>query len=97
MYFTRGKILIIICHSFLFIRLSYYNFLNIEYKKQLLIKAIKLKPKKIYIDMLKKITDDFERNELYIKKAPIANIYSSRFINIYTFKKSYNVVIIKIN
>jgi hypothetical protein len=38
---------------------------NIELKKELLIKAIKLKPKKIYIDMLKKITNDFERFELY--------------------------------
>ncbi len=38
---------------------------NIEQKKELLIKAIKLKPKKSYIDMLKKITNDFERYELY--------------------------------
>jgi hypothetical protein len=38
---------------------------NIELKRELLIKAIKRKPKKIYIDMLKKITNDFERLELY--------------------------------
>jgi tetratricopeptide (TPR) repeat protein len=40
---------------------------NIKQKIELLIKAIKLKPKKSYIDMLKKITNDFERYELYKK------------------------------
>ncbi len=40
---------------------------NSEQKKELLIKAIKLKPKKTYIDMLKKITNNFERYELYKK------------------------------
>lgn len=61
-----------------FFKIAFYNYYNyrayfeysklisnIELKKELLIKAIKLKPKKIYIDMLKKITDDFERFELY--------------------------------
>jgi hypothetical protein len=38
---------------------------DIEIKKELLIKAINLKPKKIYIDMLKKYTNNFERYELY--------------------------------
>jgi len=38
---------------------------NIEQKKELLIKAIKLKPKICYINMLKKITNNFERYELY--------------------------------
>ena len=38
---------------------------NLYIKKELLIKAIKLKPKQIYIDMLKKITCSFERYELY--------------------------------
>lgn len=36
-------------------------------KKELLINAIKLKPKICYINMLKKITNDFERYELYKK------------------------------
>ncbi len=38
---------------------------NIEQKKELVVMAIKLKPKKSYIDMLKKLTNDFERYELY--------------------------------
>ena len=38
---------------------------NLYIKKELLMKAIKLKPKKTYIDMLKRLTCDFERYELY--------------------------------
>ena len=38
---------------------------NLYIKKELLIKAIKLKPKQIYIDMLKNIKCNFERYELY--------------------------------
>ncbi len=53
---------------------------NIKQKIELLTKAIKLKPKKSYIDMLKKITNDFERYELYKKHD----------INTHTFKNYDN-------
>ncbi len=59
---------------------------NIDIKKELLIKAIKLKPKKIYIDMLKKITDDFERYELYKK-----NDINSKFIYNYD-RFQFNII-----
>ena len=55
---------------------------HIEQKKELLIKAIKLKPKKSYIDMLKKITSDFERYELYKKN----NIKTESFLNYDNFE-----------
>ncbi len=38
---------------------------NINQKIEYLLKAIKLKPKRTYIDMLKKFTNEFERYELY--------------------------------
>jgi hypothetical protein len=63
---------------------------NIEYKKQLLIKAIKLKPKKIYIDMLKKITDDFERNELYKKNNINTNIFKNYDNNQFNITNNLN-------
>lgn len=40
---------------------------DINQKIELLAKAIKLKPKKIYIETLKKYTDKFERNSIYLK------------------------------
>jgi tetratricopeptide (TPR) repeat protein len=55
---------------------------NIEQKKELLIKAIKLKPKICYINMLKKITNNFERYELYKKY----NIKTESFQNYDNFE-----------
>ena len=56
---------------------------NLYIKKELLMKAIKLKPKKTYIDMLKKLTCDFERYELYknynIKQDTIKNYDNFEF------------------
>ncbi len=48
---------------------AYYEYAkliqNVNKKKELLIKAIQLKPKKTYIEMLIKITGDYERGLLY--------------------------------
>lgn len=58
---------------------------NLYIKKELLIKAIKLKPKKSYIDMLKRLTCDFERYELYKNyniKQEIIKIYDNFEFNI---------------
>ncbi len=51
---------------------------NINKKKELLMQAIQLKPKKSYIDMLKNITGDYERNLLYKNY----NININKLINI---------------
>ncbi len=51
---------------------------DINKKKELLMKAIQLKPKKSYIDMLKNITGDYERNLLYKNY----NININKLINI---------------
>ena len=59
---------------------AYYEYAklvkDINQKKEYLIKAIQLKPKKCYIDMLTKITGNYERYILYIKN----NIYNSTTI-----------------
>jgi hypothetical protein len=51
---------------------------DINKKKELLMKAIQLKPKKPYIDMLISLTGDYERNLLYKKY----NININKLINI---------------
>lgn len=54
---------------------------NLDQKKELLLKAIQLKPKKIYIDMLKNITTNFERYEFY-KKYNIKNDIFKNYDNV---------------
>jgi tetratricopeptide (TPR) repeat protein len=60
---------------------------NVEQKKELLINAIKLKPKICYINMLKKITNNFERYELYKNY----NIKTETFQNYDNINQKYHM------
>jgi hypothetical protein len=63
---------------------------DIEIKKDYLLKAIKIKPKKIYIDCLKKLTNSFERYELYKKYNINTDIFINYDSDIINIKNKYN-------